>query len=210
MKHVMNADQEDLVVKEGVTFLCEPLAMFEQQKFVVGTMGPSGTSSSLACEYFIRKVPAVLDSALYDNFDLLFQALLDGDCGLALVPNAYERITEYYWDKRLQLVCFFLRDTPSYGLACRPGEAILESGPLRVACCLPVRQLFDELAPADWRSREIEWTMRPSTTSAARAVQDGEADVAVSNQPSVDAANLVFVIEKPGVPMLWSVFCKRR
>lgn len=87
---------------------------------VIGTLGPTATSSDYASKYIINELLSekfTVSTQLFDTFTDVKEALLQEKVDMALVPHAYERINEFYMEPNFDLGFIFIYPTPVYGLA---------------------------------------------------------------------------------------------
>ncbi|RCX16333.1 hypothetical protein DFR58_11178 [Anaerobacterium chartisolvens] len=190
--------------------------LYQRKSVCIGTLGPVGTTSYNAAMYFYKYLKEIkndlyIDIQLWDNFDLVFRYLLDKKVDLIVVPNAYEKITEMYWEPELKNLFSFLLETPAYGLATKRDEkdrVIKEK--VRIASCRPVICLIDKLIRGVIDSKEgYELVLANSTTKAAEMVINGIAEYAVTNETSIENKELEFVSGTFSAEVLWSIFCKK-
>jgi len=133
------------------------------------------------------------------------ETLQCGAANFAIVANAYERIDRFYMSPELRLLFSFVFDTPEYGVAKSPRSILSQENRSTIAT---------HHAPASlipWFLRglnlhEYEVVMAPSTSQAALSVQQGKADLCVTNAVSVKRYGLKFVSPTRSIRMLWSVF----
>lgn len=88
--------------------------------FIIGTLGPSGTSSDYASGYIVKQLESEQltgEIQLFDSFPNVKEALLQDKVDLALVPHAYQMINEFYMEPSFDLGFIFIYPTPIYGLA---------------------------------------------------------------------------------------------
>ncbi len=179
----------------------------------LGTLGAKGTTSSMAAEY-MRSVlgdnNTSIDIVYYDTFQVVQQNLLDREVEYALVPNAYERVTDFYWDNALIPVLYFIYDTPMYSVYSLPGRygaasEIVQNHSLKIAACPAVYKLIDILLP-ELDTGKIQIVQVPSTDSAAKHVSNGLCDLAVTNELCAGKYGLSNVTEMYRVEMSWVVF----
>jgi hypothetical protein len=174
------------------------------------TLGPAETSSCHAARYFSAHAGELCPGIPYQlewrtSFDDVYAAFKTGTGGLLLVPNAYEGITDMYWDPEIRFLYCFYCDTPPYGLAVRSRQA-LDKPVVTLATCPAVRTLGKALGQQLLAGRSVEIVTVASTTAAARAVADGAADLAMTNVPGGTRHQLEFVTPVGAVMMLWSLF----
>lgn len=89
--------------------------LIENEEVRLVTLGPSGTTSSVIANKLKdvfeaeknRKV--VID--LFDTFELALSEISNNKADMILVPNAYHRITTFYWNTKLELVYSFVAGT---------------------------------------------------------------------------------------------------
>ena len=53
----------------------------------------------------------------------------------ALVPSAYERVTDFFWDMKLENCMNFIFPTPQYGLVCKNDYHIDNNENITIATC---------------------------------------------------------------------------
>ena len=178
----------------------------------VVTMGPKTTSSYHAATMFVDTIKHLVigssfEIVTFDNFDQVYQCLTENDAEYAIIPNAYEDVTKYYWNRSLKLNGYFRCHTPGYVIAAQ--EASVSLGCPRVASCPAVYQLIDDAVQAG-TFQDYQLVSANSTDHAARLVLEGSADLAVTNTNSVKHYGLTDVKSFYGVEMLWSIFTKKQ
>jgi bacilysin biosynthesis protein BacA len=193
------------------SYLCD------KKTLTIGTLGPVGTTSYFATTYFIEYIKEIcsdikIDIKLWDNFDLVYEAVLAEEVNLIVIPNAYEKITEMYWEPALKNSFSFLLETPAYGLVTKRDEKNrIIKDKIRIASCRPVVCLIDKLISGVLDSKEgYELILANSTTKAAEMVINGMAEYAVTNETSIENKELEFISETFSAEVLWSVFCKKK
>lgn len=171
----------------------------------VYTLGPSGTSSESASKYFCKRMKEFYSDSLNPiNLNATYEQARDNtkqDNGLLIVANAYQKINDFYMDSHLNLLATFVFDTPLYGIATNRS---LPRRPLRIASHPAPIPLIHELLP---QGLQIETIIEKNSTSeAANAVTQHEADVALTTEIAADLHNLSFISNVRPIHMLWSVF----
>ncbi|HBV39712.1 MAG TPA: bacilysin biosynthesis protein BacA [Erwinia sp.] len=171
----------------------------------VHTLGPAGTSSEYASQFFCSWMNEKYDRSLHalqlDNTYELARDNLRTDKGLLIVANAYPAINDFYMDTSLKLLATFLFDTPLYGLV---AHKALPDRPLYVASHPAPVPLIQELLPVGLKiERVVEMS---STSAAAQAVACGEADIALTTEIAARLHKLHFISATRPIHMLWSVF----
>jgi hypothetical protein len=176
--------------------------------FLLGTLGPSGTSSEHAAEALIellrQREHLRCDLVLYQTFEHAARAVRRREASALLVPNAYQHANRFYMDPELDTAAAFIAPTPRYGLAMLAGRPVPVE--LRVATHPAAVPLLDHLVPDGHRVREILTSV--STSAAADTAARGAVDAALTNQISVERHNLRFFSRTQELPMVWSVFVK--
>ncbi|KHT62791.1 bacilysin biosynthesis protein BacA [Photobacterium gaetbulicola] len=169
------------------------------------TLGPSGTSSEFASRYFCEKMKEIyIHSRNTINLNETYEEARDNikkHDGLLVVANAYQRINDFYMDSSLKLLATFVVDTPLYGIATNKP---LPNRGLTIASHPAPIPLIDELLPRDLNVDRIIETN--STSEAANAVINNEADIALTTEIAADLHNLSFISNVRPISMLWSVF----
>lgn len=173
--------------------------------FPVHTLGPAGTSSEYASQFFHHWMEANYAKSqntiyLNDSYELARNNVKDKQ-GLLIVANAYPKINDFYMDTRLKLLASFLYDTPLYGLVTNKP---LPLRPLYIASHPAPVPLIEELLPSGLQIAKI--VEMPSTSAAARAVAEGEVDMALTTEIAARLHGLSFISRTRPIHMLWSVF----
>lgn len=182
------------------------------------TLGPTGTSSHatlLALSEEIKRLrpDTDIEISLKNTFDEVYRIMLVEDSeSFALVPAAYERVTEFFWNSEFENIYNFSYHTPPYGLAVKKEFKKTNKESLVVASCPAVAKLFDTLKKdSDINDNPITYIKTSSTTEAALAVMNQKADVAVTNETSTRkfSGELVFISPQKQSEMLWCVFKRK-
>ncbi|WP_139738302.1 prephenate dehydratase domain-containing protein [Actinomyces wuliandei] len=173
----------------------------------VSTLGPSGTSSEQAAKHFLEHLGA-------DNGQILLHlsyhdaaiSVSNGEADYLVVANAFHGINDFYMDPTTDVHSVFHMLTPMYGLAKRPNISLptqLEviSHPAPVA-------LITELMPQGYECTRI--IPANSTASAAKAVNRGDYDVALTTHPAAEQNNLRFFSNQRPIEMVWTVFTQHQ
>lgn len=218
-----DAQDEEFVINDNV------LKVFQDQKYNlleyvkkantdeirIATLGPKGTSSYYAYSYFVKYMRSLetgkkFSVVLKDNFDLVIECLERKEVDLIIIPNAYDRITEMYWNPRLYNLFSFLLKTPDYGIASIDGSYNHKDKKVKIACCKPVYCLIDELIQEiNPTIQEYEIVQKYSTIESAKALKNGEAELALTNSTSVNETGIKFITSVWHADVLWSIFSNR-
>lgn len=179
------------------------------------TLGPRETSSFKSTEYLIDylkrngvKTNIVIDA--YDDFDSAYISYKENNSEFLVVPNAYEKITNMYWDPELEVAFSYFYSTPIYGLAIQKGTDLNFTSNIIVATCNPVFSLINVLGSKLLKGKKVSVLTTKSTTEAAQMVHLNKADIAITNQTSLIKYGLEFLTTGFGVKMLWTVFQKKK
>lgn len=173
--------------------------------FPIHTLGPAGTSSEYASQFFHRwmnenYVKSSQEIYLNDSYELARKNIKDKK-GLLIVANAYTKINDFYMDTRLKLLATFLYDTPLYGLV---ANKKLPDRSLYIASHPAPVPLIGELLPDGLCIEQI--VEMSSTSAAAQAVVSGEVDIALTTEIAARIHKLNFISRTRPIHMLWSVF----
>lgn len=175
----------------------------------VATLGPPGTSSERAAHLlWAQLAPSPLDPPavqLHDTYEAAVAAVLDGEASHVVVANAYRAVNDFYMDTRLALSSAYVMDTPLYGLASARDAASVPRTPTIASHPSPL-PLIRQLLPVPFTPGPI--AVQNSTSAAARAVRDGETDLALTTVPAAEAYGLTFLSRLRPIRMLWSVFTR--
>jgi prephenate decarboxylase len=182
-----------------------------EKKLIIGTLGPSGTSSDYASSYIVKQLESEQltgEIQLFDSFSGVKEALLQDKVDIAVVPHAYHSINEFYMEPNLDLGFIFIYPTPVYGLAKRKNTEVVFKGARLVTHPAPL-PLLSKLLPESQDQSEIQVDFSSSTSDAAIQVQQGLATLAITNKNAVDAYDLEFISTYGKIPMSWSIFYKK-
>jgi prephenate dehydratase len=171
----------------------------------VGTLGPAGTSSERAAEFLWRRLAGAgpePEVVLYDSYEDAGEALRADEVSHVVVANAYSAVNEFYMDALIALAAVFYLETPPYGIA-RDVDRRVPERPTVASHPAPV-SLVGQLLPAPYLPGEISLVL--STSAAARAVREREADLALTTEPAADRYGLEFISRTRTIHMVWSVF----
>lgn len=182
----------------------------DKSSLTIGTLGPKGTSSEAAAMYFAQQNKAQLHQhsiRLFDNFQLVLDALVHADLSMAIIPHAFSDINLFYINPQVRLYHMFVFDTPAYGLAKRPDTVVPRQFCKIVSHPAPVialKTLSEQMGLTDY---EVKWVH--STSQAAREVSEKKADLALTNWNAMQQFNLTSCAMYGAIQMGWSVFTKK-
>lgn len=191
--------------------ILDDLTLFKKETKIntlkIGTLGPSGTSSEFAAKQFASNYLAtqgfLSELSLFNTFEESVVELENGLLDYIIVPHAYGKINDFYMKPNIDLIQLFRCDTPMYGLAIRKGflydDELLDSAVI-VSHPAPVNLVKYFLN----KSSNIE--LVNSTSVAAKLVNEGVYDLAITNFAAKEKYNLDFVYQFKNIPMSWSVF----
>ncbi|MFE2724108.1 hypothetical protein [Kitasatospora sp. NPDC059327] len=173
----------------------------------VGTLGPHGTSSEVAAARFVGRVrdddgPSAAVH-LFDSYERAGAALRAREVTHMVVANAYKAIHHFYMDPALELSNVFVMDTPLYGIAKRRDAGPTPDAPTIATHPSPEPIIAQLLPPRHASHKVLQYA---STSAAARAAQDGSADLALTTVPSAELYGLEFISATRPIRMVWSVF----
>jgi bacilysin biosynthesis protein BacA len=182
------------------------------KKLVIGTLGPTATSSDYASKHITQHLLSeklTVLTQLFDTFLDVKEALLQDKINLALVPHAYDRINEFYMEPNFELGFIFIYPTPVYGLAKKKNTEVVFNGSRIVTHPAPL-PLLKQLLPDTQCQTQIQVDLSPSTSDSAIQVKQGLADFAITNENAVKAYDLEFISTYGNIQMSWSLFQKKR
>lgn len=186
-----------------------------KSKIVIGTMGPETTSSVQAAKYFCNNIGNGIqyEFKLYPDFVHVLDFMRkEESLDFALVPSAYERITDFFWDIKLENCMSFIFPTPKYGLVCLDNHEINFSDRVTIATCHAVEHIIGELSNGIIDENKVTKIITPSTTTALEEVINGHADLAITNQTSFDYykdKGIRFIFNQYNTNIVWCLFRKR-
>lgn len=177
------------------------------------TLGPEGTSCSIAATYLLKTIERYLPDNLIkveycENFDDVWNLTMNTPNSFSIVPNAYSGISKFYWTDKLFFIDSFLKDTPFYYLISKDDNAFEKSFP-SVSCCHPVQHLIPKLLPKEWEEK-YSLVLSSSTFESLEQVLSNKADLGVTNISSIQAMGVKNKVKLLSTPfktrMLWSIF----
>ncbi|WP_124065714.1 hypothetical protein [Clostridium sp. E02] len=183
-------------------------------KIRIGTLGPCGTSSEQALKYlscFIKKCDKTItiETSLKNNFLDVYDALNRGLINYALIPTAYERVTDFYWNNRFVNNLNFIFPTPEYGLVCKSNYVPIKNRKTRIACCPAVENIIEYLSNGELKNEMVEKVKTNSTTEAVICLINDEVDLAITNRTSFNHysnKNIKFISKTYNAIIVWSLF----
>jgi prephenate dehydratase len=174
----------------------------------IATLGPAGTSSEAAARHVWDRFgppEAATDArriVLLDTYEDCLGALRRHEQTMSVVANAYAGVSEFYMSPEVYLWGAFVHDTPPYGIAsATPG---VPSGAVRLVTHPAPAPLIRQLLPRAVDRLDVAFAS--STSSAAREVRAGRADLALTTECAAALYGLHFVTPTRTIRMLWSVF----
>lgn len=187
-----------------------------KDKVTLVTMGPKGTTSSMSAEYFknfaIENLGAKnIEVLLYDTFEIAVVELKKQNADLILLPNAYGKMTNFYWDITLELVFTFIVQTPEYGLAAININEVRKKDTISVSTCKAVEHLLKEmLVKAGMENKNVHIVEAYSTKKSLTLLEEGKVDIALTNDTSLVGSNAYFITDTMHTEVLWSIFMNKR
>lgn len=180
----------------------------------IGTLGPNGTSSERAAKYIIYSLQQMNPNCKYiielrNDFKDVFKALSNKEIDYALVPAAYEKISEYFWYPYFQNSLTFIYSTPNYGIVSKSKLNHLDKKKIYLATCPAAEKIFNYLMDDMKREYEIEVVTTRSTVEAILSVINNQADIGITNETSYERykdQGIVFMSKKYSVNIVWSLF----
>ncbi|HOM02663.1 MULTISPECIES: hypothetical protein [Acetivibrio] len=178
----------------------------------MATLGPEGTTSSEAAKVFkkyieTRNQQANLKIDLYNSFELALNEIHKRNADFILLPNAYGKMTYFYWDTTIELGFTFINKTPEYGIAMLDKKNLYDKPTLSISTCKAVEHLLQELMDTtEFRYKNYEIVEANSTTESLMLLEDGKVDLALTNDTSLKNSEAYFISKTKSTEVLWSVF----
>lgn len=188
----------------------------DTENITIGTLGPKGTSSEQALKYliaFIEDYNPKLNTTicLMNNFIEVYNALDKRLIDYALIPTAYEKITDFFWNYNFSNNLNFIFPTPEYGLVCKNNYIPIKNRKIKIACCPAVENTIEYLSNGELKEASIEKIRTNSTTESVVRLVHGEVDLAITNYTSFDIykdKNIKFISKTYHANIVWSLFEK--
>lgn len=115
----------------------------------VVTMGPYGTTSSISAEHFKNYLLEYLGAGsvhinLFDTFEQALEEVKRIQADFIVLPNAYGKMTNFYWDTTLDLVFSYTFKTPNYGITAMNSDYQKKES-ITISTCKAVEHLISEM-----------------------------------------------------------------
>lgn len=192
----------------------------EMSQIQIGTLGPLGTSSEAAVNYFISHIRNAEEKSyqvcLYNNFQMVFDKLQKEEIDYALVPSAYSGITDFFWNPDFLNVLTFNYMTPPYGIVSLKGADPFKKDTVILAACDAVKNIKTYLLGEIDIKGKIERVTTNSTAEAALFVLEEIADISITNMSSYnryngkDGKHLDLITSTYSSYMVWTLFKKQK
>lgn len=204
---------DDLLCKKCI-FQKEKLFGYIDKKSSVtmATLGPEGTTSSETAKVFKKYIEDInkladLKINLYDSFELAINEVHKRSADFILLPNAYGKMTNFYWDTTIELGFVFTNKTPEYGIAMLDKNNLYDKPTLTISTCKAVEHLLQELMDTtEFKNKSYEIVEANSTTKSLMLLEDGKVDLALTNDTSLKNSKAYFISNTKYTDVLWSIF----
>lgn len=153
---------------------------------------------------------ASVEIMLYDTFESAAVELKKENADFILLPNAYGKMTNFYWDITLELIFTFIIQTPEYGIAAMSLDSVKLKDHVTIATCKAVEHLVSEMWPK-LGMEEKDYTIIEaySTKKSLMLLEEGKVDFALTNDTSLVGSNAYFITDTMHTEVLWSVFMQK-
>lgn len=183
----------------------------------IGTLGPNGTSSEQALKYLISNISNYnykieFEKHLMNTFKNVYESLNDGLINYALIPTAYERITDFFWNNNFINNLNFIFPTPEYGIVCKNNYRPIKNRKTRIACCPAVENIIAYLSNGELQDDQIERVKTNSTTEAVICLINDGADLAITNKTSFELysdKDIKFISKTYNANIVWALFKRK-
>lgn len=176
-------------------------------KLQISTLGPEGTSSEYASNFFLDLLQIDYKSKAYlkPSFEEAVLDVLNLNADIMVVANAYQNIDAIYMEPKMKVMSSFMCNTPPYGIACKNHNVLIgqEKKINILTHPAPVSMI-----PWFLNDTSIEYNIHASssTSKAAESVMHEQFKYCVTNEIAVKKYNLAFISRTRPIKMLWSVF----
>ncbi len=183
----------------------------------IGTLGPKGTSSEQALKYLIANITNCKHKIEYEiylmnNFTNVYESLDNGRISYALIPTAYERITDFFWNNNFINNLNFIFPTPEYGMVCKNSYKPISNRKIKIACCPAVENIIEYLSDGELQEGQIERVKTNSTTEALVCLINNDVDLAVTNRTSFELyadKEIKFISKTYKAIIVWALFKRK-
>ena len=180
------------------------------------TLGPDGTTSSEAAKVFKRYIEgrdslADLTILLHDSFELALEEIHKKSADFILLPNAYGKMTHFYWDTTIELGFVFTNRTPVYGIAAMDANDLSAKSTVLIATCKAVEHLLQELMETTvFKDKKYSIVEANSTTKSLMLLEEGKVDLALTNDTSLKSGKVSIISKTKQTDVLWSIFMLKK
>lgn len=176
------------------------------EKLIV--LGPKKTSSYYcASEFKKQNLIDFKEIVLKDNFVDVYEFLSINKDSIALIPNAWKGINEFYINDHLEIIASFLCDTKPYSLAGYKKSIDDYNGKIKISTHPAPLQMIQNYIPD---KIDYEIVITDSTEKAADLVKTKEVDICLSNELAIKDNELNILSSPFTITMLWSVFKNKK
>jgi prephenate dehydratase len=166
-------------------------------KQIISTLGPTGTCSEYASNYYTKLKGIDAEVKLLDSFEHAIEELKCGHANLTIIPSAYAKLAEIIFRNhdKIRLIDVFQLDTPILMLA-KIDSPLIRRIAVHASPVYMVKQFYPE----------AEFHQALSNADAAQLLLKGIVDACVTTNICVNKYNLKVVQDFGEISMGWNVF----
>jgi prephenate dehydratase len=186
-----------LPVKNGVNIVKEEIL----KKIVISTLGPEGTCSEYASQFYIDKNNYEGTIELYSSFEESVEALKNNKSDCVIIPSAYKKLAEIIFQEQnfIEIVDVFKLATPNLVIAKRRNVQEVK----KVATHSSPSSLAKGYFP------DAELVLAKSNSAAAQMLLASEVDACITTIVCAKKHSLYVIHDFGGIAMGWNVLKKK-
>lgn len=167
-------------------------------KNIIATLGPEGTCSEMAANYYGKKTFDNFSIELYNTFESAVDSLKDGKSTAVIIPSAYKKLSKIIFREKefIALKDVFIFDTPEIVFAMDYGNNEINSIASQSSPLYLIKDKFDENI----------FVESNSNSRSALMVKEGLADACLTTKICADKYSMKIINNFGHIHMGWNVF----
>lgn len=172
-----------------------------EKQIIVATLGPEGTCSENAAQYYINNNHYRGNIELYSTFEEAIETLKAGISDFVIVPSAYRKLADIIFDGRniIEIADVFILITPGFVAVImneltKIKKVAAHSSPANLASeCFPYAQLI----------------ISNSNSHSANMLVSGEVDACITTKKCIELSSVKIIRDFGEISMSWNVIKKK-
>ena len=172
------------------------------KKIVISTLGPAGTCSEYASQYYIDKNNYDGRIELYPTFEESVAALKYGKSDCVIIPSAYAKLAEIIFQELI-----FIEIADVFKLA-TPNLVIANKGDVKEIKKVATHSSPSSLAKNYFPNAQL--VLAKSNSEAAKMLLASEVDACITTIMCAEKHSLNVIRDFGGIAMGWNVFKRKQ